>query len=335
MALEIRPIEHQDLEQLYILFGKRKDRELLQWLYGHPCADGRSAFVALEDGQIVGAVGFVRTTYLVQGKVMKGLIPLSWEVVPEKRGLAGIRLLYTALKGADFYLGMDGSEDMKMIFGKLQFSRIGTAVSVRKVLKPWKYLKTLEKKGFKDIWRFFVDAFRSFARRSVPVDERGIICEVDKSGAYRRPVSPAEFYNLVDEDHLRWLLSCPFVESHVFTAMVNGIEYFPVICFIKTTDKGSRRGQIVHIPPLPGADHAILRNMIRELEDFFLRKDVYSVTSLVTGEQLTRAFRSLGYRFARRIRPVVIKGPAETVEAIKNSAIHLSFAETDKSVRNF
>jgi len=75
--------------------------------------------------------------------------------------------------------------------------------------------------------------------------------------------------------------------------------------------------------------------MIRELEDFFLRKDVYSVTSLVTGEQLTRAFRSLGYRFARRIRPVVIKGPAETVEAIKNSAIHLSFAETDKSVRNF
>jgi len=105
MSTEIRQIEPTDLIRFSSCSEEEKAGRFWDGYTGHPCAEGRSGYVAVQDGRIIGAVGFVRSTYVVNGKKLTGLIPLSWEVEEESRGITGIRLLRRALSNADFFHG--------------------------------------------------------------------------------------------------------------------------------------------------------------------------------------------------------------------------------------
>jgi len=334
MSTEIRQIEPTDFEQIFDLFKRRKSRSLLGWIYGHPCAEGRSGYVAVQDGRIIGAVGFVRSTYVVNGKKLTGLIPLSWEVEEESRGITGIRLLRRALSDADFFMGMDGSEDMKAIFKGLNFKKIGEGKNVRKVIRPIAYLKTLRKIGIRDLLRMVLHVWNN-ATSVTPVSRVQLIeTTANYSTGSIGDVIPGLFYNTISQGHVQWLTSNPGMTAIVFEVRIENTVYAPIHCFIRYLQNGYRRGQITHIPPLKTEHRSYYKDIVLAVEDYFMKNEATSISTLVTNPDLESAFRDQKYAFDPKIRPIVIKTDEETEKLFEGATIHLSYAESDKSVRN-
>lgn len=331
MAFEIRKVKESDFDNLFELFGKRKKKELLRWVYGHPCADGLSAYIAVENEKIIGAVGFVRSAYFIDGEIKKGLIPLSWEVARENRGIVGVKLLFTALRDADFYLGMDGSEDMKQIFKGLNFKKVGEGVGVKKVLMPFKYLKTLKKVGPRDILRFFTDFFtQNFTSNKSSLE----IIQKENYQTVNLTELDNMVYNTISAEHVEWLSKNPGMTMYLFETVINGYNYAPIILFSKEMKNGIKRGQIVHIPPLKKDDEKYYKALIVSIEQFFKKNKITAATALVTNPSLKKAFADLNYRFDKKPRPIVAKGSKDIMGKLNGADIHLSYAESDKSVRN-
>ena len=334
MSTEIRQIEPTDFDQIFELFGRRKSRSLLGWIYGHPCAEGRSGYVAVQDGRIIGAVGFVRSTYVVNGKKLTGLIPLSWEVEEESRGITGIRLLRRALSNADFFMGMDGSEDMKAIFKGLNFKKIGEGKNARKVIRPFAYLKTLRKIGIRDLLRMVSHVWNNMT--SVTPVSRVQLIEItaNYSSGTTGDVIPGLFYNTISPDHVQWLTSSPGMTAIVFEVQIENTVYAPIHCFIRYMQNGCRRGQITHIPPLRTEHKSYYIDIVLAIEDYFRKNEITSISTLVTNPDLESALKVLRYTFDPKIRPIVIKSDEETERRFEGTTIHLSYAESDKSIRN-
>lgn len=334
MSTEIRQVELLDFEDVFELFGKRKSRTLLKWIYGHPCAAGRSAYVAVQEGRIIGSVGFVKSTYMVNGERLTGLIPLSWEVEKENRGMIGIRLLLKALNSADFYMGMDGSEDMKAIFGGLNFKKIGEGKNARKVLRPVNYLKTLRKVGVKDIFRTVSHIYNNLSSaKSRPRIQLAKInaCQTVESS---EEVISGMFYNTISPEHVLWLDSSPDMTACVFQVNIDNTVYAPVHCYIKNVRNGYKRGQITHVPPLKPEHRLYYRDIVLWIEDYFRKLGITSISTLVTNPDLEAVLGELKYTFDKKTRPIVIKANEETEKLFAGATIHLSYAESDKSIRN-
>ncbi len=331
MGFNVRQIEPNDIDQLYELFSKRKSKELLSWVYGHPAVEGRSGYVAEEGGKIVGAVGFVKNQYLINGQVKSGIIPLSWEVSEGSRGLVGMRLIFKVLSGADFYMGMDGSDDMRNIFKGLNFRQIEEGIGARKVLHPFDYLKTLNKIGIKDLFRFATDVFIWMFKRNTSSLVLEEINDYDPE-KYEKPEKG--FYNPISRDHLLWLSNNPGMKMQAFEVDIKGRKYGPVICFMKEIKNGKSRGQLIHIPLFNDNDKKYYPDLILAVESFLYNKGVTSISTLAVDGYLKTVLKKMNYRFDIKTRPIVAKGSKDVLEMLAQSEIHLSYAESDKSVRN-
>ena len=332
MAVEIRKIEEKDFNILPELFNNRKNTDLIKWVYSHPCADGKSAYVAIEDGKLVGAIGFVRSQYNINGEVKNGIIPLSWEVEEEKRGFVGTKLLFTALKGADFYIGMDGSEDMKMIFEKLNFKKVGEGTSARKIIEPLQHLKTLKKVGPKDLIRMSRSIMKNAFKKKKT--KESFLREIKEYDSEKVNNDRSVFHHVISNEHIDWLKKNPGMEQYLFEININNKIYAPVIVFVKEIKNGVKRGQIVHLPPMEKEDLEMLPEIIYELENKLKQKGATAITTLVTNSDVKMAFKKVGYTFDAKARPIVFKGPKDVFEILQKTKIQLSFAESDKSVRN-
>jgi len=332
MGIEVKRIQQENFNELFNLFGKRKNPELINWVYSHPRGDGKSAYVAFEEGKLAGAIGYVCSDYNINGEIKKGIIPLSWEVEKEKRGFVGTKLLFSALKGADFYLGMDGSEDMKMIFGKLNFKKIGEGISARKILSPFGYLKTLQRIGPRDLLRTVRYILNNLSYKAKP--KQRLLYEISDYDPNTVSNNKQVFHNVISNEHIQWLKKNPGMKLYVFEAKIGDKKYAPILINIKEIKNGYKRGQIVHLPPVEKSDENYLPDILLEIEGFFRTNKVSAITTLVTNTVLQKALSKRGYRFDKKIRPIIFKGPREIFEILNKTELHLSFAETDKSVRN-
>jgi hypothetical protein len=142
------------------------------------------------------------------------------------------------------------------------------------------------------------------------------------------------FYNTLSPGHVQWLRSNPGMTAHVFGVQIDDTVYAPVYCFVKKIKNGPGRGQITHIPPLKPEHKTYYRDIVRWIEDYFKKLGVTSVSTLVTNPDLEEALAALHYTFDAKTRPVVIKTNGEHENLFDQAVLHLSYAESDKSIRN-
>jgi hypothetical protein len=126
----------------------------------------------------------------------------------------------------------------------------------------------------------------------------------------------------------------PGMQVHVFSFTLGTHSYAPLICYIKEVKPGHKRAEIVHIPPILDTDYHFLIQVLRSVEQFFFQQGVEHITSLASNDYFLDMFKQLGYRILRRTRPVVVKGDEDVIENLTGTLVHLSLAESDKSVRN-
>jgi hypothetical protein len=333
MSLEIRQIEEFDYRELPQLFNHRKSHEFISWLYSHPNHHYKSAYVAIESNELIGAIGYIKQPYFVDGELLNGLIPLSWEVKQEKRGLAGLKLLFKALNDSDFYLGLDGSEDMKGIFKQLGFKKVGEARGAQKVLKPFRYLRTLKSIGVKDLLRYTRDLtnYLLIGHESLPLTVLKSIDIQMYEGATSRKDT---FSNSISKGHLEWLNRMPGIKLHLFNIVTDEVCLSPVVIMIKNFKTGLNNASILHIPPMEVSQLSLLKDVIVDIERFLKAQHVTSVKILSSDKLLDKVLKKRGFVIENKVRPIVVKGRADLIDRIQKQNIYVTYIESDKSVRN-
>jgi len=333
MSLEIRRIEEFDYQELPQLFNHRKSHEFISWLYSHPNHNRKSAYVAIESNELIGAIGYIKQPYFVDGELLNGLIPLSWEVKQEKRGLAGLKLLFKALNDSDFYLGLDGSEDMKNIFKQLGFKKVGEARGAQKVLKPFRYLRIQKEIGVRDILRYVRDLV-NYIRISTNSQKLSLLKGIDiqsyKGASFRK----GTFSNSISQGHLEWLNRMPGTKFHLFNIVTDEVCLSPVVVMIKNFKTGLNKASILHIPPMEVSQSSLLKDVIVDIERFLKAQQVTSVKILSSDKLLDKVLKKRGFVIENKVRPIVVKGRADLIERIQKQNIYVTYIESDKSVRN-
>jgi hypothetical protein len=333
MSFEIREIQENDFKELPKLFNYRKTDEKLSWLYSSQDNECKNAYVAVEDNQLIGAIGYIRQPYWVDGEKFNGLIPFSWEVQKDKRGLVGIKLLYKALSGSDFYMGLDGSEDMKAIFRQMGFKKVGEARGAHKVLQPYRYMQTVGRIGVKDLARMVRNmGILIFEKRAD--DSTLSFKPLDMSTYDVASMRKGTFSNSICKKHLEWLSNMPGAVVHLFQFEDNGVVYKPVVVMVKEVERGIKRAAILHIPPMEKHQVKLLQKVVVAIESFLNSHNVSAITILSSDKNLDDVLTNRGFVFEKKRRPVVVKGPCELIERIENMEVYISLIESDKSVRN-
>ncbi|WP_439183614.1 hypothetical protein [Carboxylicivirga taeanensis] len=325
--MEIRKIVKDDLEQVVRLFNDRKSTEELAWLFFHPCDEDGSAYVAVKEGKVVGVIGYVKSSYVINDKVYKGLIPVSWRVSEKYKGLTGINLLFKILNEADFYMGIGGSDDMKGIFKTLGFKPASEAAFGKRIIRPFKYIVSAGKWSPRLIVKTFLiytSGLRLFNKPGELFELKEVkLDEVDFSS----PMNEAVVQNRISKAHVQWLASCPFARLHAFEFKVNGHKRY-VLVYINN----KHRAEIVHLPFLNTASDR--QRLLHSIDKELSKLKVISVSIMSTHPALINDIKNAGYLFERYKRPITLKGGKNIVNELLAYPFHLTFAESDKGYRN-
>jgi len=339
MLYTFRELQTDDLNQIIELYEriytndeeKVKDYQELKWLFSDPNNPAKfNGFIAIDDkNNIAGVIGYVINTYKYKENEFTGVIPMSWMILPENRGILGIQLLLKIIKLADFGFAIEGSETAKQSYKAAKLKYICKANVYTKVLKPFTYYKSLNQQL---ILRAVKSAYYFGFRRRIK--NNLIRLNEYKDPPPASPASPDNLINIETRERINWLLSCPLVETYAFTLEINNEEKGTCICYIQEKKDKIRRGRIVHISYI-GTDIQVYREIIVRLERFLAGKGCCSVSVLALNPAFRKAVKACGYRtISKAARAVYVRDENISSHSIPFENWHITYYESDKAYRS-
>jgi len=120
MAEIIRRIEEKDFKAVSALYNGRKSVEELIWLFTNPeDSNSYNAFVAEDkENEIIGVCGYVQSTYFDNKINKSGVIPISWKISSDYKGMAGVLLFKKIISLGDFGITIAGSDTAQNLYSR-------------------------------------------------------------------------------------------------------------------------------------------------------------------------------------------------------------------------
>ncbi len=295
----LRPTAESELPRLSelteVVYGVRREPEVLRWLLFHPGAGPAvESLVAERHGRIVGHVASLHCRYRVHGGTVTGAHRMLWMVERGARGRAGVPLAGQT-PDTDFEVVLGGTAATRAILVMRGFREVGEALEVR--------LSTAASGGAGRLGLALADF------------------DPDAAG----PATPRDtLVNLAEPDHLTWLAACPEHDGLLFTLERSGSPLGPVLLYVNRANDPPT-GRIVHMPCLEECVDLALLAILDRLG----REGCAEATVLATEEGLLRAAESLGGDVVYR-RPLWFRNPNRAVEPTR---FHLTYIEGDLAYR--
>lgn len=297
----LRPTAENELPRLSelteVVYGVRREPEVLRWLLFHPGAGPEvESLVAERHGRIVGHVASLHCRYRVHGGTVTGAHRMLWMVEHSARGRAGVPLAGRT-PNTDFEVVLGGTAATKAMLVMRGFREVGEALEVR----------------------------LSTATAGVATARQTGLALADFDPAAAGPAAPRDtLVNLAEPDHLAWLAACPEHDGLQFTLECSGEPLGPVLLYINRANDPPT-GRIVHLPYLAeGLDLALAAILDR------LGQEGCAEASVLTTEAgLLRATESLGGEVYYR-RPLWFRNPNSGVEPAR---FYLTYMEGDLAYR--
>lgn len=327
MTIEIRGIKGEDFDAIYELYEGNKTIDLHKWLYAYPNPEEYNGYAAVLEGKICGLIGYTKTTYNVDGEILTGVVPHSFLVDKNQRGIAGLKLLNKVFTDADFFMFIDGTEMSQKIFKIMRFSNVGNAIGATKMLRLGgdfnKRCLKCYAHSLSDNWRVIKSWFKSDKDNFEIVEEQ----------ARGQKAVEGVFNNMLHESHLAWLRGNPLHQVKVLTVILDENHQETFVCCLRKK-KGKIICQITHHSPLV-YDHQMIDRIWTSLEMYLRRLyHVHQTNVLVSSDRLKPFFTNTGYRFEKKQRPIGMKSKTNIENKIKDLDKVLCFSECDESTRN-
>lgn len=337
MAEKIRRIEENDFISISEMYNGRKSVEELQWLFTNP-EDKTiyNAYVAENNkGQIIGVIGYVSSTYIQDDKVVNGIIPMSWKISPDYKGMAGVLLFKKVIGLNDFTFAISGTTnalDLYTLF-KLkktlkinQFYKIINIVDVLKSYKRKSFVKTVGVIGH------LLPSYIHTPKKKKLYQDLEFI-KYNESNYSGELIFSQAFKKEITSNYIDWLLSCPNLKSFAFTIKRGDILYGVCILCTKIINN-SKRGRIVYLPFL-GNDKILWKSVISKCIDFFKKEKCCLITAQSFHPITTSGYSDSGFvRISKHQHPLFIKDSNNKLKSINLENWHIQYSEGDKFYRD-
>ena len=296
----LRAGAESDLQRLSdlteIVYGLRREPDILRWLlFNGPPGPEIESLVAERQGEVVGHVGSLNSSYRIHDRIARGAHRMLWMVEHGSRGAAGVPL-GGSVPDAEFEIVLGGTPTTQAILELRGFQRVGEACEFR--------LSTAIRES----------GASGLRAELLPFDPDVVAAD---AGSGR-------LVNAADPGHLAWLAACPEHSGLLFTLALGGQRVGPLLLYVNRAN-ASPTGRIVHLPFLRGGVQPALRATLVELA----RQGCGEATVLVTEDGLLAAAESLGGETIYR-RPLWFRNPSGEIEP---ASFYLTYMEGDLAYR--
>lgn len=339
MAEKIRRIEDGDFQAVSALYNGRKSVEELQWLFTNP--DDQSiynAFVAIDkENQVIGVIGYVLSDYNHGGnKRIKGVIPISWKLLPDYKGMAGVMLFKKILALGKFGLTIAGSETAQDLYKLFKFKYVSDIDHYYKILNAPNALKSLHRKSIVKTLGMFGFLLPSYFKKSKTRLLNGNIKLIPYDGVHYMQETAYDdiFKKTISKNYIDWLLHCPILKTYAFNIQYKNKNLGTCVMYISGKGKNSK-GRIVHLPYLEN-DIIIWESVINKCSNFLRQEGCCMVSGLAHNKENQIAYQKAGFiKIKKHSKPLFIKDSQSVLDDIDLNNWFLQFSEGDKAYRSF
>ena len=340
----IRPATSDDIPGIVRLYDSTKGENELRWVLADPNEPGSlRSFVAVDQqGSVVGHIGYVKTTYCIDGKQVVSVYPIKWIVSPVTKGKGvGKRLLTSVLDLTDFSFHYGGTKVANPIHLSVGY-RIRCRLPIyRKVIDPLRYLTLSEGSWPKRLVKTVLLSSGSLCR--ITTASRGgeiALDRYDSAGGQGHEKGASRFRNAEAWTHIAWLLDCPLVDAHAFTIRHNGRSIGIAVCYLSKDNVKPRSARIVHLSDL-GDRLKLWNSALDQLEKFCRAQGAAVISLLASYPILIKVLRRQGFVSWKQGRQgfvswkhsgllLFVRDPAGSLDSTGVDSWHLSFAEGDE-----
>ena len=315
------------------LFSFRKSIEELEWLLSDP-ADSNSfrSFVAInDDNKVVGHIGYVVSKYACGKLQGTGVHPISWIVSPDCKKGIGLKLMRRVLDIGDFALIIGGTKIAQGLYPFFGFKYKFKVRVFHKILDLSRYFRFSDDAFFKKITgaSYFLANFLQ-KKKSIPCKDKIHLESYREEDLARQRFADGIFYNLQDEERIRWLLNCPLMECHAFTVKKNDN---PIGIAISYINKKTFKARLIHLSFL-GHDLNLWRKVLSEIEKFLMKKGCSAISTLASHPIYIKGLKKSGYvSNLKSRRPIFVRDQKKILRGIPVKNWHLTFFEADTGYR--
>jgi len=328
----IRSATSDDIPGIARLYDSTKGENELRSVLADPNEPGSlRSFVAVDQqGSVVGHIGYVKTTYWIDGKQVVSVYPIKWIVSPEGRGV-GKRLLTGVLDLTDFSFHYGGTEVANRIHLLIGYQIRCRLPIYRKLIDPLRYLTSSEGSWPKRLVKTVLLSSASLCR--ITTASRGgeiALDRYDSAGGQGHEKGASRFRNAEASTHIAWLLDCPLVDAHAFTIRHNGRSIGIAVCYLSKDNVKPHSARIVHLSDL-GDRLELWNSALAQLEQFCRAQGAAVISLLASYPILIKALRRQGFvSWKQGGLPLFVRDPAGLLDSTGVDSWHLSFAEGDE-----
>ena len=313
----VRPTSDADLAAVGRLFTPAKSPELLRWLLADP-DDPTSirSWVATLDDEVVGHVGYTRSSFTDGRRMMTGVYPVVWKVREGARGGVGLQLLSRVFDHGDFSFIIGGSAQARKLYRVLGYKLLFHVPT---------YRKTRNLRGL---------GLRLFSRagaRVVKLRSQSIVGNVlarSQSSKLQTAATPqsAVFANHATASILNWAAACPEVETRLVRVSTRPDEDLQAVVYVRRPTRGPVAGTIVYLPYL-GDEVDRWRRVLQCAETVLAESGCSHITVMACDPTLRDALSTCGFALDKQL-PFWFRG-----RSAPPSAWHLTYLEGDLGYR--
>ncbi len=339
MAEKIRLVERDDIQKIVSLYKGEKTYEELNWLLRDPYDLSKySAYVAVNnDDEVVGVIGFFISHYAFGDKKIVGAMPMSWKIADGYKGISGVNLLNKVLSQGQFSMTVQGSDIAQKLYYAFNLKVIGAARVYIKVFYPRSYFISMKERGLYSRLGNFVSAMPSYLNKYQQKQKKSLsICEIGINQMSKNvPYLNKEYFEKeVTFEYLRWMASCPILETHLFEIHNENVFMGYCLCFIKSFANGTSRGRVVYKPNF-GNNKKLLRELLSYLQDFFIKRGCCSITILALDKTSSDVLEEQHFVNCRRKqKPIYIKSKNGALKNLTTDKWYMQYTEGDKAYRD-
>lgn len=327
---DLRHIDIKDIPEIVEIFNHTQSAEEFNWLLNSPDNNTRfKGFVVTKAEKIVGVIGYITCQFAFNSELYPFIIPNSWRILDKNKGLNGILLLKKIITDNNHIMTIGGSAEAKPLLPFFKLQKTQDVEYFIKVFSPYQYFKSLKKKFYIKLW-YLINSF-SIHLRSFKGDV--VIKPIDFDKFNNQFVSPQGiFQHQLTSDFVKWLGSCPVIESFTYNIYVNNSYVGPCVLYRKQVGENRYRGRIIFLPYVN--NHQEWLKIVWAIEKIAQKLNCISVDIMCSNSPFRKVLIKCGFRnFPRKNLPVSIKTNQELYSIIRDKA-HIQFSDGDIGYRN-
>lgn len=334
----IRHIEASDFEAIASLFDSGNTVEELKWLFSDVYNKNNfNGFVATdENNEVIGVIGYILSTYTIGDKKFTGMVPMSWKLKENYKGMAGVSLFKKVSEIGTINMAIGGSDVARKLYPMFKYQLKNYAENYYKVIRPIDYFRVLKRRSLIKKIAMYLYLLPSYFKKQA---QKELIKDIDfipYNG--ENFVKKKKYDNIplkeIDKNHIDWFLNCPTIMSYAFVVKHRN-ESLGICVLYKFKIENSYLGRIVYLPYLDGQED-IWASIIYKCTEFLKKEKCCSVSCISINSHHQNALIKAGFtKINIHKEPIYIKDTKNVLGDFNLDDWYFQFSEGDIALRKF